>query len=67
MKEWSEDTRGREMGGTKALTDSLVKKVKEMEARETGRGQKIVRVRGLDFILSVSGRSGVGVRVGRIA
>lgn len=24
------------MGGTKALIDSLVKKVKEMEARETG-------------------------------
>ena len=54
------------MGGTKALIDSRVKKVKEMEARETGRGQKIGRVRSLDLILSVTGRSGVGGRVGRI-
>ena len=37
------------MGGTKALIDSRVKKVKQMEARETGRGQKIGRVRGLDL------------------
>ena len=33
-----------------------MKKAKEMEVRETGRGWKIDRVRSLDFVLSVMGR-----------
>ena len=37
-----------------------------MEARETGRGQKIGRVRSLDFILSVTVRSGLGVGWGEL-